>query len=132
MADNEGAAGKANIPKLDKKNFLHWSMRMKAHLRHRGLIKYVLETPSPLSDSTPGGIQEVRQILIMSALIHESSKKEEKGARKKKHVYCKPGKRNPALKTHDEDHCYQVHPHLRPAHFGSQLQKVNPTTQLVK
>ncbi|KNZ60175.1 uncharacterized protein VP01_15g9 [Puccinia sorghi] len=32
MADIEGAAGKANIPKLDKKNFLHWSMRMKAHL----------------------------------------------------------------------------------------------------
>ncbi|KNZ45442.1 hypothetical protein VP01_8108g1, partial [Puccinia sorghi] len=37
-----------NIPKLDKKNFLCWSMKMNAHLCHRGLIKYVLETPNPL------------------------------------------------------------------------------------
>ncbi|KNZ43760.1 uncharacterized protein VP01_9895g1, partial [Puccinia sorghi] len=32
VADTEGAARKANIPKLDKKNFLNWSMRIKAHL----------------------------------------------------------------------------------------------------
>ncbi|KNZ47952.1 hypothetical protein VP01_6016g2 [Puccinia sorghi] len=68
----------------------------------------------------------------VSALIHELSKKGEKGARKKKRVYCEPGKHNPASKTHDEDHCYQVHPHLRPACFGSQPQPVNPTTQLVE
>ncbi|KNZ61237.1 hypothetical protein VP01_14309g1 [Puccinia sorghi] len=34
MANTEGAAGKANLPKLDEKNFLHWSMQIKAHLRH--------------------------------------------------------------------------------------------------
>ncbi|KNZ61142.1 hypothetical protein VP01_1446g1, partial [Puccinia sorghi] len=38
MADIEGGTSKANIPKLDDTNFLHWSMRMKAHLRHKGLI----------------------------------------------------------------------------------------------
>ncbi|KNZ58916.1 uncharacterized protein VP01_1834g5 [Puccinia sorghi] len=43
MADNEGSTSKANIPKLDDTNFLHWSMRMKAHLRHKGLIKYIIE-----------------------------------------------------------------------------------------
>ncbi|KNZ51680.1 hypothetical protein VP01_3864g3, partial [Puccinia sorghi] len=30
---------KANIPKLDDTNFLHWSMQMKADLRHKGLLK---------------------------------------------------------------------------------------------
>ncbi|KNZ61185.1 uncharacterized protein VP01_14400g1, partial [Puccinia sorghi] len=45
-----------------------------------------------------------------SALIHESSKK---GVRKKKQgPYCEPGKHNPAATSHNEDHCYQLHPHL--------------------
>ncbi|KNZ55782.1 uncharacterized protein VP01_2583g2 [Puccinia sorghi] len=39
MANKKGVLSKANIPKLDETNFLHWSMRMKAHLRHQGLIK---------------------------------------------------------------------------------------------
>ncbi|KNZ50718.1 uncharacterized protein VP01_4275g4 [Puccinia sorghi] len=49
MADNEGSKSKANIPKLNNVNFLHWSMRMKAHLRHKGLIKYITEAWVALS-----------------------------------------------------------------------------------
>ncbi|KNZ53957.1 hypothetical protein VP01_3091g2 [Puccinia sorghi] len=65
-----------------------------------------------------------------SALIHESSKK---GARKKKKgPYCEPGKHNPAATSHDEDHCYQLHPHLRPPRFSNQSQSEKATTQLVE
>ena len=56
MADNESAAGKVNIPRLDEKNFLHWSMRMKAHLRHRGLLKYVLEPPISLGGAATDAV----------------------------------------------------------------------------
>jgi hypothetical protein len=56
MADNESAAGKVNIPRLDEKNFLHWSMRMKAHLRHRGLLKYVLEPAVPLAGAAADAV----------------------------------------------------------------------------
>ncbi|KNZ45071.1 hypothetical protein VP01_8512g1, partial [Puccinia sorghi] len=63
-----------------------------------------------------------------SALIHESSKK---GARNKKRgPYCEPGKHNPAAMSHDEDHCYQLHPHLCPPCFSNQSNKA--TTQLVE
>ncbi|KNZ53352.1 uncharacterized protein VP01_3268g2 [Puccinia sorghi] len=48
MADNKGATSKANIPKLDDTNFLHWLILMKAHLRHKGLLKYVTEVPAVL------------------------------------------------------------------------------------
>ncbi|KNZ53853.1 uncharacterized protein VP01_3118g3 [Puccinia sorghi] len=48
MADAKGSAPKVNIPRLDEKNFLHWSMRIKAHLCHPGLLNYILETPVPL------------------------------------------------------------------------------------
>ncbi|PLW56102.1 hypothetical protein PCANC_04656 [Puccinia coronata f. sp. avenae] len=41
MANNNGAFSKVKMPKLDKKNFLHWSTRIKAHLRHKFLIKYI-------------------------------------------------------------------------------------------
>ncbi|KNZ50187.1 uncharacterized protein VP01_4555g3 [Puccinia sorghi] len=45
MANNKESSNKANIPKLDEKNFLHWSMRMKDHLHHKGLIKHALKPP---------------------------------------------------------------------------------------
>ena len=60
MADNESAAGKVNIPRLNEKNFLHWSMRMKAHLRHRGLLKYVLEPPIPLGGAAADAVAKKR------------------------------------------------------------------------
>lgn len=49
MAETEGASSTRNIPKLDDKNFAHWSMRIKAHLRHKGLLKYVLQPAAPLT-----------------------------------------------------------------------------------
>ncbi|KNZ52488.1 uncharacterized protein VP01_3558g1 [Puccinia sorghi] len=48
MADNEGVMSKAKIPKMDDTNSLHWLMQMKAHLRHKGLIKYISEAPVAL------------------------------------------------------------------------------------
>jgi hypothetical protein len=56
MADIESAAGKVNIPRLDEKIFSHWSMRMKAHLRHLGLLKYVLEPAVPLSGASADAV----------------------------------------------------------------------------
>lgn len=41
MADNEGGSSKVNIPKFDDTNYLHWSMCMKAHSCHKGLLKYI-------------------------------------------------------------------------------------------
>ncbi|KNZ46535.1 uncharacterized protein VP01_7196g1 [Puccinia sorghi] len=48
MAENNGGSFKPNIPKLDETNFLHWLMRIKAHLCHKGLTKYILKAPVPL------------------------------------------------------------------------------------
>ncbi|KAI9604688.1 hypothetical protein KEM48_002444 [Puccinia striiformis f. sp. tritici PST-130] len=45
MADHEAQTGKTNIPLLTKTNFLQWSLRMLAYLRHLTLSKYVLEPP---------------------------------------------------------------------------------------
>ena len=58
MADNEGGTSKANIPKLDDTNFLHWSMWMKAHLRHKGLIKYITEVPVVLSGASAEAVNK--------------------------------------------------------------------------
>ncbi|KNZ63455.1 hypothetical protein VP01_11415g1, partial [Puccinia sorghi] len=58
MADNEGGSSKVNIPKLDDCNFLHWSMRMKAHLRHKGLIKYINEIPVALNGAAANAVNK--------------------------------------------------------------------------
>ncbi|KNZ59190.1 hypothetical protein VP01_1788g1 [Puccinia sorghi] len=63
MADNEGTTSKANIPKLDDTNFLHWSMRMKAHLRHKGLIKYITEVPAVLAGAAAEARDCVRGVV---------------------------------------------------------------------
>ncbi|KNZ51191.1 uncharacterized protein VP01_4053g1 [Puccinia sorghi] len=71
-------------------------------------------------------IAYVHQSIIL--ITTESSKK---GATKKKRgPYCEPGKHNPAATSHDEDHCYQLHPHLRLPRFSNQSNKA--TTQLVE
>ncbi|KNZ54915.1 uncharacterized protein VP01_2818g6 [Puccinia sorghi] len=78
MADNEGALAKVHIPRLDEKNFLHWSMRIKAHLRHQGLIKYILEPGVPLSGAAADAVakkhHETVDILMnfMSETVFES------------------------------------------------------------
>jgi hypothetical protein len=64
MADNEGAAGKVNIPRLNEKNFLHWSMRMKAHLRHCGLLKYVLGPPVPLGGAAAKAVAKKHNEIV--------------------------------------------------------------------
>ncbi|PLW26249.1 hypothetical protein PCANC_26631 [Puccinia coronata f. sp. avenae] len=58
MADNKGNSSKVNIPKLDEKNFLHWLMRIKAHLRHKGLLKYITEPPVPLSGAAAEAVNK--------------------------------------------------------------------------
>ncbi|KNZ43831.1 uncharacterized protein VP01_9820g1, partial [Puccinia sorghi] len=58
MADNEGSTSKANIPNLDNTNFLHWSMRMKAHLRHKGLIKYITKVPVTLAGAAANAVNK--------------------------------------------------------------------------
>ena len=56
MANINGALSKVNIPCLDEKNFLHWLMRIKAHLRHKGLIKYILEPPTALAGAAADAV----------------------------------------------------------------------------
>jgi hypothetical protein len=64
MANTEGALSKVNIPKLDKKNFLHWSMQIKAHLRHKGLIKYINKPPIPLAGAAVNAVAKKRAKLV--------------------------------------------------------------------
>ncbi|PLW07267.1 hypothetical protein PCANC_26494 [Puccinia coronata f. sp. avenae] len=45
-----------SISRLDEKNYLHWSMRIKAHLRHKGLLKYILKFPVPLSGAAANAV----------------------------------------------------------------------------
>ncbi|KNZ48834.1 uncharacterized protein VP01_5385g1 [Puccinia sorghi] len=58
MADNEGSMSKSNIPELDNTNFLHWLMQMKAHLQHKGLIKYITEAPVELSGAAADAVNK--------------------------------------------------------------------------
>jgi hypothetical protein len=60
MADNKGNASKVNIPKLDEKNFLHWLMRIKAHLRRKGLMKYIVDPPVPLAGAAANAVAKKR------------------------------------------------------------------------
>ncbi|KNZ55146.1 hypothetical protein VP01_2754g3 [Puccinia sorghi] len=59
--------------------------------------------------------------------MHESKKGKKKIRRG---PYCAPGKHNPEATGHDADHCWQLHPELRPSKFGASSS--NPTTQLVE
>ncbi|KNZ50947.1 uncharacterized protein VP01_4160g1, partial [Puccinia sorghi] len=63
------------------------------------------------------------------ALMH----KPKKGKKRNKHVYCAPGKHNPEAKSHDAEHCWQLHPEQRPSSKsnGSSSNQA-PTTQLVE
>ncbi|KNZ58806.1 hypothetical protein VP01_185g8 [Puccinia sorghi] len=131
MADNEGGSSKPNIPKLDDTNYLHWSMRMKAHLRHKGLTKYITEAPAALVGAAADAVNKKHAETsdTAAALMHESKK----GKKKKRGPYCAPGKHNPEATSHDADHCWQLHPEQRPptklagSHSGQ-----TPTTQLVE
>ncbi|KNZ50327.1 hypothetical protein VP01_448g8 [Puccinia sorghi] len=69
-----------------------------------------------------------------AALIHESKKGRKKTRRG---PYCAPGKHNPEAIGHDADHCWQLHPELRPASYnkGNSSGSGPPqaaTTQLVE
>jgi hypothetical protein len=64
MANTEGALSKVNIPKIDKKNFLHWSMQIKAHLQHKGLIKYINKPPIPLARAAANAVAKKRAKLV--------------------------------------------------------------------
>ncbi|KNZ61147.1 hypothetical protein VP01_1446g6 [Puccinia sorghi] len=62
--------------------------------------------------------------------MHESKKGKKKGRRG---AYCAPGKHNPEATSHDADHCWQLHPELRPTNSSKTYNPINPpTTQLVE
>ncbi|KAI7956645.1 hypothetical protein MJO28_003740 [Puccinia striiformis f. sp. tritici] len=65
-----------------------------------------------------------------SALIHEPTKGGKGKNRKSTKIQCEAGKHNPAATSHDTEHCYQVHPDLRPASWG--VPSSAPATQLVE
>ncbi|KNZ47306.1 uncharacterized protein VP01_651g3 [Puccinia sorghi] len=46
-----------------------------------------------------------------AALMHETNKGKKKTRRG---PFCAPGKHNPEATSHDADHCWQLHPELRP------------------
>ena len=73
MANNKGASSKVNIPKLDKKNFLHFSMRIKAHLCHKGLIKYINKPPIPLAGAASKAVGK-KQAKTIDILMNYMSK----------------------------------------------------------
>ncbi|KNZ54825.1 hypothetical protein VP01_2842g3 [Puccinia sorghi] len=58
MANNKGGSSKTNIPKLDNTNFLHCSMQIKAHLCHKGLIKYITKAPVELSGAAANSVKK--------------------------------------------------------------------------
>ncbi|KNZ50325.1 hypothetical protein VP01_448g6 [Puccinia sorghi] len=163
MANSEGGTSKSNIPKLDDTNFLHFSMQIKPHLRHKGLIKYITEVPGVLSGAAAEAVNknhaETVDILMnymsetafealytcknrtgatskasektseeqtdsAAALMHEFKKGKKKFRRG---PYCAPGKHNSEATSHDADHCWQLHPELRPPNSFNP-----PTTQLVE
>lgn len=58
MVDTEGGSSTRNIPKLDDRNFAHWSMRIKAHLRHKGLLKHVVDPAALLSGAAAENVSK--------------------------------------------------------------------------
>lgn len=44
--DSEDRSMSRNIPKLDDSNYTQWSMQIKAHLRHKGLLQHCLTDSS--------------------------------------------------------------------------------------
>ncbi|POW21890.1 hypothetical protein PSHT_01837 [Puccinia striiformis] len=68
MADNAGHTTKTNIPMLTENNYLSWSMRMTAYLRHLSLLKYATDPPIDLSGAAAAAVaikhNEVVHILM--------------------------------------------------------------------
>ncbi|KNZ52894.1 hypothetical protein VP01_3407g1 [Puccinia sorghi] len=157
MADNEGSTSKANIPKLDNTKFLHWSMRMKDHLRHKGLIKYITKVPGTLAGAAAYAVNKKHAETIVhleesqktlsgqtskasnkaseeqtdsaAALMHKSKKGKKKGCRG---PYCAPGKHNPEATSHDAEHCWKLHPEQRQNSSKTPMASNHPTTKLVE
>ena len=75
MADNKGASSKVKIPCLDDKNYLHWSMRIKAHLCHKDVLKYILKPPVPLSGAAANAVakKHAKTVDILMNFISETA-----------------------------------------------------------
>ncbi|POW12393.1 hypothetical protein PSHT_08092 [Puccinia striiformis] len=52
---------KTNIPPLTENNYLQWSMRMTAYLRHTSLLKYVTDPPIDLSGAAATAVATKRR-----------------------------------------------------------------------
>ncbi|KNZ53543.1 hypothetical protein VP01_320g7 [Puccinia sorghi] len=79
-----------------------------------------------LSKSSEKTVEE--QTDSAAALMHESKKEKRKGQRG---PYCAPRKHNPEA-SHEAEHCWRLHPELRPSNASKPAATSNPTTQLVK
>ncbi|KNZ54023.1 hypothetical protein VP01_3070g1 [Puccinia sorghi] len=133
MADNKGTTSKANIPKLDDTNFLNWLMRMEAHLRHKGLIKYITEVPAVLAGAAAEAVNEkhAETVDILMNFMSETAF-EAKGKKKgRRGPYSPLGKLNPEA-SHDAKHCWQLHPELRPDTSKPSTLGNTPINQLVE
>ncbi|KNZ50358.1 hypothetical protein VP01_446g5 [Puccinia sorghi] len=89
------------------------------------------KSKSSISSTKAGNKSIEEQSDSAAALMHESKKGRKKTRRG---PYCAPGKHNPEATSHDADHCWQVHPELRPAQSskGTSGHSQTPTTQLVE
>ena len=72
MADNDSNASKPNIPVLTETKFLQWSMRMTAYLRHKTLLKYVIEPPTELAGAAANQVATKHAEVVNILMSHIS------------------------------------------------------------
>ncbi|KAI7944826.1 hypothetical protein MJO28_010521 [Puccinia striiformis f. sp. tritici] len=71
MAETD-AHTKTNIPPLTENNYLQWSMRMTAYLRHTSLLKYVIEPPIDLSGAAATAVAAKHAEVVHILMSHIS------------------------------------------------------------
>ncbi|KNZ63519.1 hypothetical protein VP01_11332g1, partial [Puccinia sorghi] len=59
----------ANFSQLDETNFLHWSMHMKAHPRHKGPIKYITKVLVALSGASSKAVNTKHAETVVELLL---------------------------------------------------------------
>ncbi|KAI9614853.1 hypothetical protein H4Q26_009251 [Puccinia striiformis f. sp. tritici PST-130] len=140
MADNAGHTTKTNIPMLTENNYLSWSMRMTAYLRHLSLLNRAQQAPGNgpfrrVSEKQTEPLSPPRNSAeegAASALMHESTKSK-KG---KDAAQSRPDANREhtiQLPPHMTQHtATELHPELRPASWGPLSGNAAPATQLVE
>ena len=72
MADSDNNQAKTNIPALTETNYLQWSMRMTAYLKHRTLLKYVTEPPVDLAGAAAAAVLTKHAEVVHILMSHIS------------------------------------------------------------